>query len=597
MIIGIDIDNVISNFNEELLKAYIEHDKELRNTGIVNKHAPYIRNDMFDWTQDEEKEFYKNNIEKIAINLKAIEGASKYIKKLKEDGHVIYIISGRDNGEYTEPYKMTKNWLEKYDIIYDKLFLVDAYNSHSKTEICLEYNVDVMIDDSKRMCRDIKDHGIKALIMDTPYNRDTNKFERVHSWEEIYKVIKKQSNILSKSARTLIIDQTIGKVISIFLDVFLAAYFYKITEQNILYLSIYNIVGWIVATIGAFIVSNYIKKKDKIKLYRFGIIIKSLYIFMIIVMGDKIINFVYLIGIMYGISTATTGFPFNMIESECISQKERTKYIGLASVFTEIISFVVPIILGAYITLKSYQVAAILILVFSIIKIVNSFNIKNKNIQTSNIKIKDFISGLKKDKILKKLYAIEFLKGINRYGVMSLVVSLLIIYNTKNEFELGWISSLLSLCSILAMYAFAKFYKDKHKKNILVFSLIFLFVSFILVMNNINMNSIILYNISYYIFMNIILKITEVNLFNYSNKKYYKDKYNTEYFIFRELFLNIGRTLGYALLLIFVGFSHNLNNLKIIFIFIIISIIGTILLSNSIDDNNVSISKKHIRTY
>ena len=38
MRIGIDIDNVISNFNEELLKAYIEHDKELRNTGIINKN-------------------------------------------------------------------------------------------------------------------------------------------------------------------------------------------------------------------------------------------------------------------------------------------------------------------------------------------------------------------------------------------------------------------------------------------------------------------------------------------------------------------------------------------------------------------------------
>ena len=145
---------------------------------------------------------------------------------------------------------------------------------------------------------------------------------------------------------------------------------------------------------------------------------------------------------------------------------------------------------------------------------------------------------------------------------------------------------MLSLCSILAMYAFAKFYKDKHKKFILGFSLVFLFVSFILVMNNIDMNSIILYNISYYIFMNIILKIREVNLFDYSNMPEYKDKYNTEYFIFRELYLNIGRIIGYAFLLIFVGLSHNLNNLKIIFVFIILSIIGVILLSNSIDEND-----------
>ena len=202
MRIGIDIDNVISNFNEELLKAYIEHDKELRNTGIINKNAEYIRNNMFDWSEQEQNEFYKLNIERIAINLKAIEGASKYINKLKQDGHTIYIISGRDNGEYSDPYTMTENWLKKYDIVYDKLFLVDAYNSHSKTEICLNHNVDIMIDDSKRMCTDIKKYGIKAFIMDTPYNRDTNEFERVCSWKEIYKVIKKQSDTLSKSVKT-----------------------------------------------------------------------------------------------------------------------------------------------------------------------------------------------------------------------------------------------------------------------------------------------------------------------------------------------------------------------------------------------------------
>ena len=587
MNIGIDIDNVISNFDEVLLEEYFKHDKELRNTGIINEET-YMTKGMFDWSEEEERKFYLDNIESIAKSLNTKDGAKKYIDKLKQDGHNIFIITGRDNGEYTNPVEMTKKWLNENQIYYDKLILTNAYKNdkHGKTEKCLENNIDIMIDDSINICKDINEHGIKAIIMDTPYNRNTNGFERVHSWKEIYKYIKKKNNNLSKLAKTLIIDQSIGKVISIFLDVFLAAYFYKITEQNILYLSIYNIVGWIVATIGAFVVSNYIKKKDKIKLYRFGIIIKSLYIFMIIVMGEKIIKFVYLIGAMYGISTATTGFPFNMIESECINQKERKKYIGLASVFTEIISFVVPIILGAYITLKSYQVAAIIILLFSIIKIINSFNIKNINVQSSNIRIRDFASKLKKDKILKKLYIIEFLKGINRYGVMSLVVSLLIIYNTKNEFELGWISSLLSLCSILAMYIFAKAYKDKYKKFILCFSLVFLFVSFALVMNNINMNSIILYNISYYIFMNIILKITEVNLFDYSNKKEYKDKYNTEYFIFRELFLNIGRILGYILLLIFVGFSHNLNNLKIIFIFIIISIIGAILLSNSIDEKN-----------
>lgn len=104
MRIGIDIDNVISSFDNALLKEYLKHDKELRNTGIINENACNIRNGMFDWSDEEDKEFYKSNIERIATDLNIIKDADKFINKLLEDGNEIYIISGRDNGEYKDPY-------------------------------------------------------------------------------------------------------------------------------------------------------------------------------------------------------------------------------------------------------------------------------------------------------------------------------------------------------------------------------------------------------------------------------------------------------------------------------------------------------------
>ena len=89
--IGIDIDNVLSNFNEELLKEFLNHDKELRNTGIIDKNADYITRGMFDWSKEEIDDFYYKNIERIAKNLNVIDKASEYIKKLKENGYEIYI--------------------------------------------------------------------------------------------------------------------------------------------------------------------------------------------------------------------------------------------------------------------------------------------------------------------------------------------------------------------------------------------------------------------------------------------------------------------------------------------------------------------------
>ena len=188
MKIGIDIDNVISNFNDTLLTEYLLHDKELRNSGIINKNADYIRKGMFDWNEDEETNFYKNNIERIAKKLGVIEGAKEYIDKLHDDGHIICIITGRDNGEYTEPYNMTKKWLEDNNIYYDDLILTDAYDKHAKTKQCLEHNIDIMIDDSVSICSDCVENGITTILMDTPYNKYSN-IQRVKSWKEFYRYV------------------------------------------------------------------------------------------------------------------------------------------------------------------------------------------------------------------------------------------------------------------------------------------------------------------------------------------------------------------------------------------------------------------------
>lgn len=189
MRIGIDIDNVISNFNEKLLDEYLKHDKELRNSGIINSNA-YIRK-MFDWTDEEEKIFYYNNIERIAKDLDVVQGAKEYIDKLKQDGHTIYIITGRDNGEYSDSYNMTKEWLKKFDIFYNELIFTNAYNKQSKADICVKKNIDIMIDDSISMCKNCIAQGIKTYIMDTQYNRKNN-IPRVHDWKEIYEVIKSE---------------------------------------------------------------------------------------------------------------------------------------------------------------------------------------------------------------------------------------------------------------------------------------------------------------------------------------------------------------------------------------------------------------------
>ena len=188
MRIGIDIDNCISNFDDVLLEEYIKHDKELRNTGIVDENPIYISIGMFDWSKEENDDFYYNNIQRIAMSLKPLNNAKEVIDKLKADGNEIYIITSRDNGEYINPEKMTREWLKKYDIYFDKLILTGR---HEKGPVCKENNIDIMIEDSIKNCEDIENNGVKCYIMDTRYNKHETRFERVKRWDEIYSKISK----------------------------------------------------------------------------------------------------------------------------------------------------------------------------------------------------------------------------------------------------------------------------------------------------------------------------------------------------------------------------------------------------------------------
>lgn len=389
---------------------------------------------------------------------------------------------------------------------------------------------------------------------------------------------------LSFGSKIIIIDRAIGNILDLFSNTFLSAYFYKLTQDNMIYISVYYIIVWISATIGALLVGNYIKRKNKVVLYRYGILIDSIFIILIICLKEEILNYVWLMAIIYGVSVATTGFPFNMMESELVNEKERTKYVGYRHVVGEATKVIAPIFLGAYITFTSYQIAAILVLIFSIIRLINSYFMKNVNIVKEKIDLKKFIKAVKNKKQypIKEIYIIEFLKGITVNGVLEKIIALLIIYEVQTELNLGIWSSIFSICMIFAMTVFAKKYNKNKSKNLLTICSFSIITSFLLLLISINMTTIVIYNIVYYVFIKIMYSITEVNLFDYSNMEPFDKELNVEYFIFREIFLNIGRVLGYVILLI-IGFTRNLEYLKIFFLCMTVSLIIIIRMSKHIN--------------
>ncbi|MBQ7141077.1 MAG: nucleoside hydrolase [Bacilli bacterium] len=193
MRIGLDIDNVITDFDKSILEEFIEEDKNKRNIGIINPYARHITSGMFDWSKEEIKDFYINNMERIAKTLPVRDGAKYYMDKLLEDGHEIYLISHRVYPDYNNPFAVTVEWLKENNINYTKLILS---KSTDKSPECIENKIDIMFDDVVSNCLKLRDNGVNVCLMGTEYNQIYKKdLPMVKEWSELYEKVNEMNKI------------------------------------------------------------------------------------------------------------------------------------------------------------------------------------------------------------------------------------------------------------------------------------------------------------------------------------------------------------------------------------------------------------------
>lgn len=195
MRIGIDIDNTLTDVQAELNLAAYNYAKKLGKN--INKKILLedINNDSnfykeeFKFSYNELKYFLKDIQEDIISRAKPREMAVDVINKLRSEGNEIYIITARAYEFHDDPYNFSKDWLDKNNIIYDKL-IVDAID---KTHICKEENIDIFIDDQLHNCIAISNEGITSIRISND-KQDYDNIITLENWESIYKYIKKMEN-------------------------------------------------------------------------------------------------------------------------------------------------------------------------------------------------------------------------------------------------------------------------------------------------------------------------------------------------------------------------------------------------------------------
>lgn len=372
----------------------------------------------------------------------------------------------------------------------------------------------------------------------------------------------------------IITINSLKKIMILFLGPFLIAYFIKKSQESIIDLSIYYIFSYFLLGVGSFIVASIIKNKFRIGMFRIGVILNFFYILSIILLKEKITNHLALISILYGTSSSAYWFPYNLFVINKIDNSERTRYTVKSKIVSSIIGVFSPILLGSLITVTNYELTALIILFISIIQIMLSFILsteKENNLPSFNLK--NAWNKLKTNKQVRRMTLVEFFIGMNASdGALEILITILIFNSFKTNMNLGIITSITTILSMLFVHLYGKIYKKRDDKNIIIISSVIPVMSVLILLLWKNNISIIIYNICYVIFTTILTLTREIRLFNLSDSDIIDKNNQSEFFALREGILNLGRIIGYIFLLI-AGISRNIIVLNIVMVILTLSIL------------------------
>lgn len=300
------------------------------------------------------------------------------------------------------------------------------------------------------------------------------------------------------------------------------------------------------------VVAALTEKRNRIKIFRIGIILNFIYILIIILLKEKIINYLPIISILYGISARCYYFPYNLFIINKVKNTERTNYMVKLFITISVVGILFPIIFGSIITITNYILTAVIVLFISLIQIILSFFITdNHNGDLEEYNLKKAWLELKKNKQVINCLAGEFFIGMNICnGALETVMVILILNSFKTNINLGIITSIATLLSILVVKIYGLIYNKRDDKKVIMISSIIPVISLIIFLVLKTNTTVIIYKFSYVIFAEILSLVRKIKIFNLSNSKIVNKSNQCEFNAIREVTLNVGRVTGYTLLLL-----------------------------------------------
>jgi membrane protein len=386
--------------------------------------------------------------------------------------------------------------------------------------------------------------------------------------------------------KSFLMSDLAGKVISVFKDIFLGIYFLKITQGNIVDVSMYYITFYLTYLICLLIV-NKLQKVNLVSMFRVGIFLNLMQCIILLIVGEQISNYIIPFAIFASIGNAFYYYPEQILIKRVNKEGNFQNYITKDQILKYSINIILPIILGYCISKNSYELAFIVLIVLISISFVFSLFIKGFDLKHGKINLKKFFENINNNGNKKLMTLLSFrtlFRGLSSFGVLSTLITIITFFVVSTELSLGSISSFITVISILVIYCINKYVKRENLSKVfipmsIVQSIVVIILTFSMMYLNIN-NLLHIGPLTISTGFLLVLLYNVINgisnpIFETSNSVVYyecmcKQNINIEdepsYIFWFEIMINISRSFGYLVLIFVSKIGFNLNIIAILIV-------------------------------
>ncbi len=351
---------------------------------------------------------------------------------------------------------------------------------------------------------------------------------------------------LSRDFKLLITFSALRNISDLFLGTFLVSFIMHLSASEIVSVSMYKLFEYAATCAGFFLFAHWCKRYNKVAVFALNLIPKIMLLMAIILLGDRVVDWVIPLGVLYGVGAAMYHLPMNSMVGEKVASHMMNRYIGVKNTVIYIVKILTPVVLGIFIDTGSYVDMAYVMLGLTVVELVLSFGLSPSRHKTRRpIDFIGFFRCMMRFPVIRTMFRMEVLRGFG-IGLLGTVITMYTVYMFHTDLNLGIFTTIFAIFSIITSWAFGRWGRRKLYPYLLAVAMVVVLVAISIFVWNTTPVTFLLYNFVYATAIVLMEQISSVTIFNLSKSKCITVNHRIEYFVFRDFALFLGRWVGFV---------------------------------------------------